>query len=60
MLIATPRTGAWTSAGIADLTACFDEELLCRTVTERAEKSKVAIEAGRIKLNDMSEGDSIF
>jgi hypothetical protein len=47
-------------AGIADLTACFDEELLRRAVTDRAAKSKVEMEAGNVKLGDTSEDETIF
>ena len=54
------RDDDYMQAGIADLTACFDEELLRRAVTERAAKSKVAMEAGSIKLDDVSEDESIF
>ena len=35
-------------SGIADLTSCFNEDLICKAVTERAEKSKISMEAGGI------------
>ena len=42
------RDDDYMQAGIADFTACFNEELLCKSVTERTEKSKIAVEAGNI------------
>ena len=38
----------YMQAGISNLTACSDEEFLCKAVTERAANSKIAMEAGSI------------
>ena len=55
------RDDDYMQAGIADITACFDEELLRRAVTEREEKSKVAMEAGDIFLDGFEDKhDPIF
>ena len=40
-------------AGVADLSACFNEELLNELVSKRASKSKFAMEAGSIWLKDI-------
>ena len=42
------RYDDYIQAGIADLMTCFNEELLCKAVTERAEKSKISMEADNI------------
>ena len=49
-------------AAVADLTGCFDEELLRRAMTERTEKSKIAMKSGNTTLEgfDDDEDDSIF
>ena len=49
-------------AAVADLTGCFDKELLWRAVTERGAKSKIAMESGNIYLYGFNnnEDDSIF
>ena len=49
-------------AALADLTGCFDEELLQRSVTERGAKSKIAMESGNISLDGFknNEDDAIF
>ena len=70
MLKADPRRGEaaflmdddFMQAGIADLSACFNEELLLKAVNERAVKGKLAMEAGSICLDDFlnDDDDSIF
>ena len=49
-------------AAVADLTSCFDGELLRRDVTERGAKSKISMESGNISLDDFknNEDDAIF
>ena len=49
-------------AAVADLTGCFDEELIRRAVTERTAKSKIAMKSGNITLEGFkdNEDDSIF
>ena len=42
------RDDYYMQAGIADLTACFNDEFLCKAVTERTEKLKIAMEDGSI------------
>ena len=42
-------------AGIADLTACLNEELLCKSVTERSAKSNMSMEAGGILFDGFNE-----
>ena len=42
------RDDDYMQAGIADLTACFNEEFLCKYVTEQAEKSNISMEADSI------------
>ena len=44
-------------AGVADLSACFNDELLNQLVTKRASKGKIAMEAGSISLEDMLNDD---
>ena len=51
----------YMQAGIDDLTACFNEELLCKAVTERAAKSKISMEAGSILFDGFNDiDDKIF
>ena len=47
---------------MADLTGCFDKELLRRAVTERTAKSKIAMVSGNITFEGFkdNENDSIF
>ena len=45
-------------AGIADLTACFDDELIHRMANRCGEQSKVAIEAGSIVLDGLNDDDN--
>ena len=49
-------------AAVEDLTVCFDEKLLRRSVTERGAKSKIAMESGNISLDGFkkNEDDTIF
>ena len=56
------RDEDYMQAAVADLTGCFDEELLRRAVTERTAKSKIAMESGNITLEGFkdNEDDSIF
>ena len=51
----------YMQAGVADLSACFNDELLSEMVTSRASKGKLAMEAGSVRLNDMfSEDDDLI
>ena len=43
--------------GIANLTACFNEELICKAVTEMAENSKIAMESGSIFFGGFNDID---
>ena len=49
-------------AAVADLTGCFDDELLQRAVTKRAAKSEIAMESENISLDvfNNNEDDAIF
>ncbi len=47
-------------AGIVDLSACFDDTLFCQALNERVAKSKVAMEAGSVNVEDVTEDDSVF
>ena len=41
------RLAAWTiKAAVAEMSACYDDDLLCKAVTERVKHSKIAMEAG--------------
>ena len=44
-------------AGIANFTACLNEEFLCKAVTERAAKSKISMEAGSILFDGFNDID---
>ena len=44
-------------SGIANLTACFNEELLCKSVTDRSEKSKISMDAGSIFFDGSNDID---
>ena len=46
-------------AGIADLSACFNEELFSKAVTERAMQGKRAMEAGSVCLDDLDALDLV-
>ena len=50
----------YMQSAIADLTACFDQDLLCRMANERTAKSKVAMEAGSISLCGDDFVDELF
>ena len=54
------RDDACMEAGIVDLTACFDEELLQRAVTDRGARSKVAMESGNIFLDGFKDEDDLI
>ena len=54
------RDDNYMQAGIADLTACLNEEFLCKSVTERASKSNIAMEAGSIFFDDLNDIDDNF
>ena len=68
MLGAHPRDGDsafltdddFMQAGIADLSACFNEELLCKAVNDRTVKGKLAMEAGSIFIDDFLNDDEDF
>ena len=69
MLGAHPRDGDsafltdddFMQAGIADLSACFNEELLCKAVNDRTVKGKLAMEAGSIFIDDfLNDEDFVF
>ena len=68
MLGAHPRDGDsafltdddFMQAGIADLSACFNEELLCKAVNDRTVKGKLAMEAGSIFIDDFLSDDEDF
>ena len=69
MLGAHPRDGDsafltdddFMQAGIADLSACFNEELLCKAVNDRTVKGKLAVEAGSIFIDDfLNDEDFVF
>ena len=48
-------------AGVADLSACFNDDLLSEIVTNRASKGKLAMEAGSIRLDDIfNETDDLI
>ena len=47
-------------AGIANFTACLNEEFLCKAVAERAANSKISMKAGSIFFNVFNEIDDIF
>jgi hypothetical protein len=49
------RYGNYMQAGIAHLTAFFDEVLLCRAVTDRGSKSKVDMEGGNMFLDGFED-----
>ena len=51
------RDDDYMQASIDDLTAWFNEELLCKAVTERAEKSKISMEAGSILFDGFNDSD---
>ena len=51
------RDDDYMQAGIADLTECFNEELLCKAVTDQVEKSKIAMEAGNILFDGFNNID---
>ena len=44
-------------AGIADLSVCFNEELLHKAVADRAVRGKLVMEAGSICIDDFLIGD---
>ena len=44
------RDDDYMQAAVADLTGCFDEELLRRAMTERTAKSKIAMKYGNTTL----------
>ena len=55
------RDDDYMQAGIADLMACFNDELLCKTVNERAEKSKISMESVSIFFVGFNEiDDNVF
>ena len=55
------RDDDYMQAGIANFTACLNEELLCKVVTERAAKSKIAMESGIIFFGGFNDiGDKMF
>ena len=54
------RDDYYMQAGIADLTACFNEELRCKSVTEQAERSKIAMEADSIFFDGFNDIDEMF
>ena len=55
------RDNNYMQAGIADLTACFDQELLRRAATDRGAKSKVTMECGDVFLVGLEDRqDQIF
>ena len=47
-------------AGIINLTACFNEELLCKALNEQSEKLKISIEAGNIFFDGFNDIDDKF
>ena len=54
------RDDDYMQAGISDLTTCFNEELLCKTMTERAAKFKIAMEAGIIFFDGFNDIDEKY
>ena len=47
-------------SAVAELTACFDQDLLCKMANERTAKSKVAMEAGSMSIWDDDSEDELF
>ena len=48
-------------AGVADLSACFNEELFSKAVTDRAVRGKLAMEAGSVCLDNIdNDSDDIM
>ncbi len=45
---------------VADLSACFDDGLFCRTVNEQVVKNKVMMEASSSTIANVMEDDNIF
>ena len=52
------RDDYYMQAGIADLTACFNDEFLCTSGTERAEKSNIAMEDCIIFFGGFNDNDN--
>ena len=55
------RDDDYLQARIANLTACFNEELLFKVVTDQTAKSKISMEDGSILFNGFNDiDDEIF
>ena len=41
-------------AAVAEMSVCYDDDLFCKAVTERVKHSKIAMEAGDVRLEDIT------
>ena len=48
------------ASALAGLSHCWDDDLFCREVNERVGKSKVAMEAGCLDIEDMTDDPSVL
>ncbi len=46
-------------AAVAELSVCYDDDLFCRAVNGRVIKSKIAMEAGSLDVEDLTKDEDI-